>query len=339
MAEERFASLGRIEAVSRLFEGTGYKPFENMAFETRGQAYAVQKSRCFIEGTDFDLVYFPLKHLGHKCVTAVAGELYAELSRPRTLSVVIGVSAKLDFRQIGELWGGATAAAKRHGFEKLSLEIMPSMSGVSVCVSACGETSLLTEKRRAKPKSMDLLCVSGSLGGAYLGLNVLEREKRKFDRTKDDSEQPQLEKYRDFVGEYLKPEVDPGIVARLEEAGIVPSAGCLVSKGLADAVKSIARDSGLGAKVYAEKVPFMGNSIDLSRELGVDPLAAALNGGEDYRLLFTVPIGSHEKFRHDFQTFDVIGHLARPEVGSVIVTPDGVELPLHAQGWPKEDIS
>lgn len=336
--EERFASLGRVEAVARLFDGTGYKPFESTWFETKGQAYATQKSRCFIEGTDFDLVYFPLKHLGHKCVTMVTGELYAELSSPRTLAVVIGVPAKLDFSHIKELWSGIVACAKEHGYEKLSLEVMPSMVGLSVSVSACGETSLLTAKRRMPAKSMDLLCVSGSLGGAYLGLSVLEREKRKFDKTKDDHEQPQLDKYKDFVGEYLKPSLSPNILKLLEDSEIVPSFGYFVTRGLADAVKCLVRDAGLGAKIYAERVPFMGNSIDLSKELGLDPLAAALNGGDDCRLLFTIPIGKHDKFRHDFQTFDIIGHLAKPEVGSVIVTPDGVELPLRAQGWPKEEL-
>ncbi len=336
--EEGFSSLGRIEAVERLFEGTGYKPFESTRWEIKGGAVATQKSRCFIEGSDFDLVYFPLKHLGYKCVTAVTGELYAEFSHPRTLSVVIGVPAKLDFSHIKELWCGVVSAAKEHGYLSLALEIMPSMVGLAVSVAAAGETSLLQAKRRPSAKSMDLICVSGSLGGAYLGLNVLEREKREFDKKKDDHEQPKLEKYRDFVGEYLKPSLSPHIVELLEEDEIVPSYGYLVSKGLADAVKSLVRDSGLGAKIYAEKVPFMGNSIDLSKELNVDPLAAALNGGEDYRLLFTIPIGSHEKFRHDFQTFDIVGHLAKPEVGAVIVTPDGVELPLHSQGWPKEEI-
>lgn len=338
MAEERFATLGRVEAVERLFDGTGYKPFESLWFETKGQAYATTKSRCFIEGTDFDLVYFPLKHLGYKCVTMVTGELYAEMSSPRTLSAVIGVPAKLDFSHIKELWGGVVSAAKEHGYSKLALEVVPSMVGLSISVCATGETSLLMGKRRPKPKSMDLICVSGSLGGAYLGLNVLEREKRKFDKTKDDHAQPNLDKYRDFVGEYLKPTVSPNILKLLEDSEIIPSCGYFITRGLADSVKCLVRDSGLGAKIYAEKVPFMGNSIDLSKELGVDPLAAALNGGDDCRLLFTIPIGNHDKFRHDFQTFDVIGHLAQPEVGSVIVTPDGVELPLHAQGWPKEEL-
>jgi thiamine-monophosphate kinase len=119
----------------------------------------------------------------------------------------------------------------------------------------------------------------------------------------------------------------------MEDAEIMPSHGYLVTRGLADAVKRLVRDSGLGAKVYVDKLPFAGKTFDLGKELNIDPISAALNGGEDYRLLFTIPIGKHDKFRHDFQTFDIIGHLAKPEVGAVVVTPDGVELPMKAQGW------
>jgi thiamine-monophosphate kinase len=119
----------------------------------------------------------------------------------------------------------------------------------------------------------------------------------------------------------------------MEETEIMPSHGYLVNRGLADAVKRLVRDSGLGAKVYVDKLPFAGKTFDLGKEMNIDPISAALNGGEDYRLLFTIPIGKHDKFRHDFQTFDIIGHLAKPEVGAVIVTPDGVELPMKAQGW------
>jgi thiamine-monophosphate kinase len=116
----------------------------------------------------------------------------------------------------------------------------------------------------------------------------------------------------------------------------MPSYGYLVTRGLADAVKRLVRDSGLGAKIYVDKLPFAGKTFEVSKEFGIDPISAAINGGEDYRLLFTIPIGKHEKFRHDFQTFDIIGHLAKPEVGATIVTPDGVELPMKAQGWKEE---
>ena len=119
----------------------------------------------------------------------------------------------------------------------------------------------------------------------------------------------------------------------MEDSGIIPSFGYLINRGLADTVRRLTRDSGFGAKIYVDKLPFAGKTFETAKELGTDPMTAALNGGEDYRLLFTIPIGYHDKFRHDFQTFDIIGHLAKPDVGAVIVTPDGVELPIKAQGW------
>lgn len=333
MAEETFSDLGRVEAISRLYEGTGYKPFESSWFETSGKAYATSQSRTFIEGIDFDLVYFPLKHLGYKCVIAVTGELYAEFSHPRTMDVRLGISSKLDFKHIKELWEGIVAAAREHGYKKVNLDLLPSPNGLAISVSSMGETSLLMAKRRPAAKSMDLICVSDNLGAAFMGFQVLEREKRAFDKSGDVKAQPKLDDYRNLVGAYLKPSINPQTISLMEEAEIIPSFGYLVTRGLADAVKRLVRDSGLGAKIYVDKLPFAGKTFDLAKELDIDPMSAALNGGEDYRLLFTIPIGKHDKFRHDFQTFDIIGHLAKPEVGASLVTPDGVELPLKAQGW------
>lgn len=333
MAEETFASLGRVEAIAELYRGTPFKPFESSWFETGGKCYVGAHSRTFIEGIDFDLTYFPLKHLGYKCVVGVTGELYAEFSHPRTLDVRLCISAKLDFAQTREIWEGIVAAAKEHGYRQVSLDLSPSANGLAISVSATGETPLLTGKRRPAAKSMDLICVSDNLGAAYFGQAILEREKRKFDKTKDDLSQPKLEDYRNFIGAYLKPALPTGIVAQMEEAGIIPSFGYFITRGLSDAVKRLVRDSGLGAKIYVERIPFAGRSFDLGKELDIDPVSAALNGGDDFRLLFTIPIGNHDKFRHDFQTFDIIGHLAKPEVGAVLVTPDGVELPMRAQGW------
>ena len=282
---------------------------------------------------DFNLVYFPLKHLGYKCVTAVTGELYAEFSHPRTMDIRLGVSSKLDFKHIKELWEGIVTAAKEHGYKKVNLDLAPSPNGLSISVSSSGETSLLMTKRRPAAKSMDLICISDNLGAAFMGFQVLERKMRAFEKSGDVKAQPKLEDYKNMVGAYLKPSINPQIINLMEEAEIVPSHGYLVSKGLADAVKRLVRDSGLGAKIYVDKLPFAGKTFDLSKELDIDPMSAALNGGEDYRLLFTIPIGKHDKFRHDFQTFDIIGHLAKPEVGASLVTPDGVELPLKSQGW------
>lgn len=333
MTEVTFADLGRIEAISRLYEGTSYRPFENSSFETSGKSVVVSDSRTFIEGLDFDLTYFPLKHLGYKCATAVTGEIYANLSHPRTMDIRLGVSSKLDFKHIKELWEGIATAASEHGYKTLSLDLAPSPNGLSISVSCSGEKSLLNAKRKPAPKSMDLICISGNLGAAYLGFQVLEKEKKIFEKTSDVSAQPDLEAYKNLIGAYLKPQINSSIVNQLEDAQIIPSGGRLITKGLADAIKSLVRDTSLGAKVYVDKLPFAGKTFDICKEMDIDPISAALNGGEDYRLLFTIPIGNHDKFRHDFQTFDIIGHLAKPEVGAVVVTPEGVELPMKSQGW------
>ncbi len=333
MKEETFSDLGRVEAIAKLFEGTPYRPFECSKFETGAKSVISTQSRTFLEGIDFDLTYFPLKHLGYKCATAVTGELYAEFSHPRTMDVRLGISSKLDYKHIKEVWEGIVAAAREHGYKKVSLDLIPSPNGLAISVSAMGETSLLTAKRRLPAKSMDLICISDNIGAAYLGFQVLEREKIAFEKSGDAKAQPDLDEYRNLIGAYLKPQINPSYVGQMEEAEIIPSHGYLVTRGLADAIKRLVRDSGLGAKIYVDKLPFAGKTFELGKELNIDPISAALNGGEDYRLLFTIPIGKHDKFRHDFQTFDIIGHLAKPEVGAALVTPDSVELPMKAQGW------
>ena len=324
MEEKRFADLGKIGAIEELYAVSKYHRTEHLDFgESGGNVCTVPG--LFLEGIDFNLVYFPLKHLGYKCVTAVTGGLYATLAKPRTLAVRLGVSSKLDFPQIKDLWTGIVTSAAEHGYADVGLDIGPSLNGLAISLTATGETAKLTAVRRPAPKSKDLVCLSGCVGAAYLGMQALERE------FKD------LEKYRMIIGDYLKPELPAGIVDRLEKEEIYPSSGYMVTKGLADTAKRIARDTGLGIKLYAEKIPFEGNSFELGKRLDIDPVSAAMNGGEDCRLLFTVPILSLEKFRREFQTFDIIGHLALPEAGAVLVTPEGVELPVRAQGWKDED--
>ena len=332
MATDTFASLGKQEAIKLLFEGTNYVPFEEtVTFHADNRSYIINTCKSFLEGIDFDLVYFPLKHLGYKCVIAISSELYARMARPRTLSVCLGVSSKLDFEQIREIWGGVVSAAHEHNYEHISLDIQPSCNGLNISISATGECFDLDMKRRSIAHSKDLICVSGPLGAAYLGQALLESEKKYYENGEIKTEQ--LEKYKMLLAAYLKPELNPSVVDHLVEAGIYPSFGYVVSKGLADAVLRLTRDSGFGAKIYAEKIPFEGNSFALGSELNIDPISAAMNGGDDYRLLFTIHILKLDKFRADFQTFDIIGHLAQSEVGAVLLTPEGVELPLKAQGW------
>lgn len=313
-----FSELGRVEAIRQLFEGSGYTPFgEPLCFKC-GSGSCVSASRLLLEGTDFNLEYFPLKHLGYKSVVSVTGELYAALAHPKTLSVTLGVSAKLDFEQIKELWSGVVFVAKEQGYKSLGLELEPSRNGLAISICAGGEGK---EISRPAAASKDLVCVSGSLGAAYLGQQVLEHKR------------DELEKYKMLVGSYIKPELSPDVVPLVESTGITPSFSYFVSRGLSDAVLRLNRDSGFGVKVYADKIPFEGNSFALGKELDIDPVSAAMNGGDDFRLMFVVPIGEYEAFRREFGSFDIIGHLARPEVGAVLVTPDGLEHPVSAQGW------
>ena len=376
MQNDSFSDIGKVEAIRLLFEPSGFS-LAAPIFEPANGSAVRQASRFFQEGLDFDLTYFPLRHLGYKAVVAVTGELFAALAHPRTLSVRLGLSAKFSFASVQELWEGMVSAAKEYAYVSLDLDLLPCANGLSISVSALGESLLLTRKRQPKPKSMDLLCVSGSLGAAFLGFQVLDREKKRFvsgtPRPADPSSrseapgnsrpdrpdtvgfrpdrpdtagsqpdspavfQPDLEKYKMLVGSYLKPELSASVLRHLEDTEVYPSLGTLVTHGLSDAVKRLASVSGLGAKIYADKIPFEGNTFVLGKELDIDPISAAMNGGDDFRLLFAIPILRTEQFRRDFQTFDIIGHLARPEAGTVLVTPDGAELPLRAQGWPEAD--
>ena len=333
MSQEKFTDFGKIEAIEKLFENTGYQAFDKNTYESSSKSQIVNASKMMLEGIDFDLVYFPLKHLGYKAVIEVTGELYASLARPQSISIILGISAKLDFSHIKELWSGVTAAASEHGYKKLSLDLVPSKNGLCISVFASGETSNLTFKRRPSAKSMDLICISDNLGAAFLGMQILDREKHAFEKTGENDRKKHLEEYKHLVGAYLKPELNSTIIKELEDAEIIPSYGYFVTNGLADSVKRLVKDSGLGAKIYVDRIPFAGKTFDIAKEFEIDPVSAALNGGDDCRLLFTIPIGKHDKFRHDFQTFDIIGHLAKPEVGSSLVTPDGVELSLKSQAW------
>lgn len=390
--EDTFSLLGKQEAIDKLYSmspfsrcGTVLMPLCGASgadgHEGKPDGKSVNKADCksggragvhgrgsvigsaavlLSEGTDFDLVYNPLKHLGYKSVLAVLGELYVKMAVPYGLSVRIGVSSKLDFPQISELWSGMVVAMKEHGITAVSLDLLPSLNGLVISLSALGSVPASLKEPQA-PHTMDLICVSDNLGSAYMGLHVLEREKAAFNASaavlhgrserpgshqgaqsdqhtglpsgSQSGLQPDLKKYEYLLGAYLRPEIRGDIVRAFEEAGFVPSCGYFVRNGLADAVKRLSRDTGLGAKIYVERIPIADKVFDMADEIGMDPLAAALNGGDDFRYLFVIPIGLHDVFRRDFQTFDVIGHLAKPEAGSVIVTPEGAELPLKAQGW------
>lgn len=260
-SEDSFSSLGKIEAINNLLSSAGLK--RESSFSPTNGSLVKSAGRIFLEGIDFDLIYFPLPHLGYKCVVAVTGEIFAALAHPRLLQVRLGVSSKLDYKNIQELFKGIVAAAKEFGYSSMDLDLAPSPNGLTIGISAVGEELKSTEERRRRANSKDLICISGSLGAAFLGQMILERGKKNFER---DSSQPDLERYKMLVGSYLKPELNASILSNFEDDDIIPSNAYLVSHGLGDAVKRLVRDTGLGAKVYAGKIPFEGNSFDTGKE-------------------------------------------------------------------------
>ena len=332
MATE-ISAIGKQALMSRLFDGSGFVNERGCTFSGDGDFGTVHK--VFMEKVDFDLTYNPLRHLGYKLALNVIGELYAGMYSPVGMDVVVALSNRFSTEDVQDLWEGVTAAVKEHGVRHLSLDLIPSAAGMVVSIAAYGSAGKEVEQKRKKAQSKDLLVLSGDLGAAYMGLHVLEREKAAFVGTPAGTQpkQPDLTQYKYIVGEYLSPYIKPGIPGRFAEAGVVPCGGCFVSRGLGEAAKRIAADTGLGVKIYIGKIPIASKTFEMAQELNLDPITAAVNGGDDYRLLYIVPLEFHEMLRHDFQDWDIIGHLARPEVGEVLVTPEGAEIGIHAQGY------
>lgn len=339
MEKKNFSDIGKIEAIKLLFEESPFKQADGTSYLSGEKGGVIRTaSKLWLEGIDFDLTYFPLKHLGYKSVVGTVGEIYASLARPQSISVRLGVSAKLDLPQVSELWNGICTAAEEHHIKRADLDLVPSRNGLDISIVISGITSPEVAENRKSASSKDLICISGNVGASFLGMSLLEQEKKKFEKAGELTGQPDLEKYKMLVASYLKPEIDPDIVSQLGDSGIIPPYGYLVNRGLADAARRLNRDSGLGVKLYTDKIPFEGNSFEVGKKLNIDPVSAALKGGDDYRLMFVIPMSAYETFRHDFQTFSIIGHLAQPEVGTVLVTHEGVELPVHAQGWNNDNL-
>jgi len=322
------SSIGKQAVLEKLFGQTGFTNENPVKIKEKGECSSSHK--IMLEGVDFDLVYTPLKHLGYKAALNVFGELYATLRTPVSLSVTLGVSKRFCYEDIEELWKGFVAAAVEHGIKHLALDLNPSVNGLCISLSSCGVQKKSVLEQIPESKNMDLICLSGHLGAAYMGLHVLEREKVSFN---ENNKQPDIEKYKAVLGSYLNPEIKPNIVNRLIDAGIFPSRGYFLTSGLGSAVLRLSKDTGFGAKVYVEKIPISSQTFAMAEEIDIDPVTAAMNGGDDYKFIFTVPIEKHDIIRKEFQDFDIIGHLARPDVGSVLVTPEGAELTIKAQGF------
>lgn len=282
-----------------------------------------------IEGIHFDLAYTPLKHLGYKSVIVNLSDIYAMNATPTQITVNIGFSNRFSLEALTELYNGIYAACEQYGVDLVGGDTSSSQKGLIISVTAIGEVAPDQYITRKGAKPNQLICVSGELGGAFLGLTLLEREKKIFAET---GAQPDLENQAYIVGKLLKPEARKDIVQWFHENQIQPTAMIDVSDGLSSDIMHICKQSGTGCVLYEDKIPFNEEAREFAYKLQLDPTACALSGGEDYELLFTVDQKDYEAVRQN-PYLSVIGYITPPEEGMHLITRGGNKHALVAQGW------
>ena len=286
------------------------------------------------EGVDFDLTYFPLRHLGYKAVTVGVSDILAMNARPEQVLLSIGVSAKISVEALDDLYEGVKFACRELGVDFVGGDTRASLTGLTLHVTVLGRVERDRMVRRDGARINDLICITGNLGAAYMGLRLLEREKRVLSDVKNP--EPQFGGYEYLLERYLKPRARKDIVDALREEGIVPTSMIDLSDGLASDLMQICKASKCGARIYLERIPIAKQTTAFAEEIHADPVVAALNGGEDHELLFTVPLSMQEKIMQ-LGMVDVIGHITAENTGAYLVTPDGSDIRLKAQGFPEKE--
>ena len=288
-----------------------------------------------MEGIHFDLTYTPLKHLGYKAAMVNLSDVYAMNGTPRQLLVSIAVGRRFKVEHLDELYAGIRLACERHGVDIVGGDTTSSLTGLAISITCIGEAAAEDIVYRSGAKNTDLLCVSGNLGAAYMGLQLMEREKRVFESQKGNPEtaaQPDFSGKEYLIERILKPEARRDIISRLREAGIRPTSMMDISDGLSSEALHICKQSQVGCRIYEERIPIDYQTALTAEEFNFNVYTAALNGGEDYELLFTVPLTDHERVSQ-IDDVKVIGHITEANQGSKLITRDGNEFDLRAQGW------
>lgn len=287
-------------------------------------------SDMLIEGIHFDLVYTPLKHLGYKSVIVNISDIYAMNAEPQQVIVNIAISSKFSLKAIEELYEGIKEACSRYNVDLVGGDTTSSLTGLVISITATGTTEKGTAVKRSSARANDLICVSGDLGAAYMGLQILEREKKIF--MADKKIQPSLDKYPYILERQLKPEAGKDIVGLLNDKQIIPTSMIDISDGLSSEILHISTQSGLGCNIYEDKLPVHNETRKVADELNLDVTIPVMNGGEDYELLFTVDIKDHEKIK-SVPGISVIGHMIDKNEGYNLIARNGNPVPIEAQGW------
>lgn len=282
-----------------------------------------------VEGVHFDLGYVPLKHLGYKAIAVNVSDICAMNARPEQVTVSIAISNRFPLEAVEELYSGILLACERYQVDLVGGDTTSSTSGLIISVTAIGTAAKDDVVLRSGAKPTDLICVSGDLGAAYLGLQILEREKRIFQE--NPGIQPDLSGHDYILERQLRPEARTDIIDMLQQEGMVPTAMIDISDGLSSELLHICKQSKVGCRVHTDRIPIDAATGLAAEELNLDVLTCALNGGEDYELLFTVSIKDHDRIK-DNPAMHIIGHVTEAEEGSNLVSADQL-IPLRAQGW------
>ena len=288
-----------------------------------------------LEGIHFDLSYFPLKHLGYKAAMANFSDIYAMNAYPTQLTVSLGLSKRFSIEDVEEFYAGVLLACQRHNVDLVGGDTSSSLAGLTISVTCVGmaKEDEITYRNGAKPT--DIICVSGNLGAAYMGLQLLEREKAIFAQSADSeiNAQPDFAGKEYIIGRQLKPEARRDIIDALKKEGIKPTSMIDLSDEMVSDVFQICKESGVGCRIFEEKIPIDYETASMAEEFNMNLTTAALHGGEDYELLFTVPVTMHEKI-NNLKDVKVIGYMTDKEDGKMLQTRDGQCFELTSQAWP-----
>ncbi len=282
-----------------------------------------------MEGVHFDLTYVPLKHLGYKATIVNLSDIYAMNGTPKQITVSVALSQKFCVEDIEDLYAGIKLACKEHNVDIVGGDTTSSLTGLAISITAIGTAAKGTVVKRSTAKETDLICVSGNLGAAYMGLQLLEREKI---ATAGKDIQPDFAGKEYIIERQLKPEARKDIIEKLRKESIIPTAMIDISDGLSSELMHICKQSKVGCRIYEEHIPIDYQTAIMAEELNMNVMTCALNGGEDYELLFTVPIADYEKVA-SMKDVRLIGHIVGENLGLAMITRDGVEMELKAQGW------
>jgi thiamine-monophosphate kinase len=295
-----------------------------------GKNLTLVSTDLMLEGIHFNLIYTPLKHLGYKSVIRAISDIYAMNGIPGQVLVALGISSRFSVEQIEEIYEGISLACEKYNVDLAGGDTTSSLTGLTIGVTAIGAVEKDKVIRRNGARPNDLICVTGDFGASYMGLQLLERERKIF--IEDKTAQPDLSGFEYAIGKQLKPEIPLSCINELSQSGILPTSMIDVTDGLASDLIHICRLSDTGCRIFSNKIPIDYETSKLAEEFNIDPLIPALNGGEDYELLFTIPLDLFEKAEL-LKTVKVIGHITPSGSGNILIGEGGTEIALSAQGW------